>query len=841
MQRSDCCFATPQLSFENHLVSDNVSFRRRLSKKGSSGKSKSVNFSDVTTYSFERQQGSSSIPDTGWCTIGMAQKHFGVSRLDLHQYRLLRRLRRKQRGLNALKDETGVNTSNRGRGRGRMRGRAKRVNNNCRSPGDSCRVPNFSPPPLSPQVGSDNPLFTETLTDGVYATPPPPYLTPPSPRRLVYCLDDPSLCTSVFNSLDLMDTDSEASLDHAPPLSSPGRKKSSRQKLMPLNSAERIRLLRSSGITKIDGSERLVCSFIRTMRSRVGCNCGPTDSCKPGRCSCADEGIPCQVDRESFPCTCAATGCCNPSGRNEFSREQVRAHAEHVLARVSSKSPIKPVKSPRNVSGGVMSANLDLSTSNGACTLCSLDSSKTILSSSTPLSSFTGNNMHQKPVHNSNSPTNNSQWLLNRSNIRISSSSKNISPIPVVNNNNNNDVDNDNEIGWLHQCSEPIRTPGKKNRSVALNSIETTIPITAAGDCLQQNSSNPPANFTPDHKKNSRIVIDLTLSPSDGDDDDSGGGGGGDKLRKSPKSKRDRSRPAVHRQTPLIKSTKSSPCEDKYSKSHKTKQSSLSVLHTSSVIDSFSDMPIITAQDYNNDVDDESPSGCRNSPLLKFAQRRRSRSEEPSRELRNCDITPVKMISNYCENVNNNDDNSIIDCVASPDSSFVNNNNRMMNRCTTNDADDGDDGSITQSPGASNTDLRWSSAGNKNKYGMITKSAPNSPYTPNPIKDNCSFGRISLRRRAILRLPVTPSKRAAGQSNRQRSAANSPASRNPLQSTPSGSNSPTVAKSSSSSAAASSSSSLCKNNSMSSTKQSFIDHNHNNNNHGNSVIDNNSN
>ncbi|VDQ06932.1 unnamed protein product [Trichobilharzia regenti] len=296
MQRSDCCFATPQFSSENQLVSDNVTFHRRVSKKGSSENSKSVNFSDVTIYSFERQQGSSTIPDTGWCTIGMAQKHFSVSRLDLHQHRLLQRLRRKQRRLNSLKDGTGVNPSNRGRGRGRIRGRAKRVNNISCSPGDSCRVPNFSPPPpLSPQVSTDDPLFTETLTNAVYATPPPPYLSPPSPRRLVYCLDDPSLYTSVFNSLDLMDTDSEASLDHAPPLNSPGRKRSSRVKMMPLNSAERIRLLRSSGITKIDGSERLVCSFIRTMRSCVGCNCDPTDSCKPGQCSCADEGIPCQV------------------------------------------------------------------------------------------------------------------------------------------------------------------------------------------------------------------------------------------------------------------------------------------------------------------------------------------------------------------------------------------------------------------------------------------------------------------------------------------------------------------------------------------------------------------
>ncbi|VDP99842.1 unnamed protein product [Trichobilharzia regenti] len=106
------------------------------------------------------------------------------------------------------------------------------------------------------------------------------------------------------------------------------------------------------------------------------------------------------------------------------------------------------------------------------------------------------------------------------------------------------------------------------------------------------------------------------------------------------------------------------------------------------------------------------------------------------------------------------------------------------------------------------------------------------------MNDNSRFGRISLRRRAILRLPVTPSRRTPGQSNRQRNF-NSPTTScgNRLQTTPNPSNSLTVAKSS-----PSSSSSLWKNNSMSSVKQSFIDHNNDSdNNRGNLVIDNNSN
>ncbi|CAH8555246.1 unnamed protein product [Schistosoma turkestanicum] len=323
-----------------------------------SNREKSIRFSGVTVYSFARQQGFSSIPDDGWCTLGMAQKHFSVSQLDLHQHRILQRLRRKQRKLLSQKSRFIPEMSGRGRGKSKIKGRGRRANGLCsRSPGDSCRVPILSsPPPLSPQIGPEKFHIidpTDSAIPGSYATPPPPCLSPPSPRRFLHTLDESFLNNNICNSLDSMDTDSEASLDQIPSINSSERTHNNTQeKLMPIHSAARIKLLRSSGVREIDESERLVCTFIRAMRSRVGCNCGPKNSCIPGQCSCADDGIPCQVDRASFPCSCTVNDCCNPNGRNEFSHEQVRAHTQHVLARTFSPDAKSRTISPKPPTSG---------------------------------------------------------------------------------------------------------------------------------------------------------------------------------------------------------------------------------------------------------------------------------------------------------------------------------------------------------------------------------------------------------------------------------------------------------------------------------------------------------
>lgn len=48
-------------------------------------------------------------------------------------------------------------------------------------------------------------------------------------------------------------------------------------------------------MSTFDESERLVCSYLRAARSRVGCDCGPRNPCLPGLCPCSINEIPCQV------------------------------------------------------------------------------------------------------------------------------------------------------------------------------------------------------------------------------------------------------------------------------------------------------------------------------------------------------------------------------------------------------------------------------------------------------------------------------------------------------------------------------------------------------------------
>ncbi|TNN08977.1 Cysteine/serine-rich nuclear protein [Schistosoma japonicum] len=253
VQPSGTCSTTPQVPPNCRLSCLRVCSADEEASQNKSSRSKSIRFSGVTVYSFARQQGFSSIPDSGWCTLGMAQKHFSVSRMDLQQYRLLQKLRRRQRRLLSQKSRFASNISARERGRSKIKAKSKRTNGLCsRSPGDSCRVPMVSsPPPLSPQVTFDRFPFIDPSDNTVlnsHATPPPPCLSPPSPRRFIHSLDDSLVNSNIFNSLDSLDTDSEASLDHIPSSkSSQYRQNNTREKLMPVHSTARIRLLRSSG------------------------------------------------------------------------------------------------------------------------------------------------------------------------------------------------------------------------------------------------------------------------------------------------------------------------------------------------------------------------------------------------------------------------------------------------------------------------------------------------------------------------------------------------------------------------------------------------------------------
>ncbi|KAF8569808.1 hypothetical protein P879_06477 [Paragonimus westermani] len=314
------------------------------------GSAKCVQFSGVVIYSFAREQGFSSIPDTGWCSLGMARHHFSVTRYDMHHYQILIRLRRRRRRMLLQNSRALLNRNNVGRPilpHGLRTKRISSLSTFCdetrMSPGDSCRVPNFpSPPPLSPQLipeRSTLPEFSSPLTNGTscnaQATPPPPCLSPPSPRRVLANFEDSLVNSNTVSYPESLDTDSEASLDHIPTMHNLKTVRSSRSKLLPIHASARIRMLKESGVTRLDESERAVCLSVRATRSRIGCDCGPRHPCTPGRCSCIEDGVQCQVDKAAFPCSCLATSCHNPNGRTEFSHEQVRAYVHNVLQRVN--------------------------------------------------------------------------------------------------------------------------------------------------------------------------------------------------------------------------------------------------------------------------------------------------------------------------------------------------------------------------------------------------------------------------------------------------------------------------------------------------------------------------
>ncbi|CAH8641539.1 unnamed protein product [Schistosoma rodhaini] len=707
VQSSSCCSTASHLTQE-HPPNHSVCHISGEKAKCKDSVGKSIRFSGVTIYSFARQQGFSSIPDNGWCTLGMAQKHFSVSRLDLRQHKILQRLRRRQQKLLSQKCPFVPNISGRGRGKNKIKGRGKRANGLCsRSPGDSCRVPILSPPPpLSPQISYDKVNFvghTDNTISSSHATPPPPCLSPPSPKRFLHTLDESLVDNSICNSLDFLDTDSEASLDHVPSVNSSKRtQNNSREKLMPLHSAARIRLLRSSGVVEIDESERLVCSYIRAMRSRVGCNCGPKNSCIPGQCPCADDGIPCQVDRASFPCSCAADGCRNPNGRNEFSREQVRTHTQHVLARWTSDYSDQPVKSPLYMS------EAELSTPNGACSLC-LDCSKTVtMSPNSPM--FLSSNRYSELVQQLNLSLDN-QFLSTPCTDVTHTKDYNIPPIDTT------------EENWSDHspCSKPL----KRSRLISNHN-------NSADNQVLQNSVVSSVSFS-----GSPLMIDLTLSPDE------------KSLNSSPKSTRDRNRLTNNEQTPFSKQS----CPMSIPKVPHTQCASLDnncitisdipeaprscFTNEISNDDSLSDISVIIN---NNDINKDFQS------VTKVIHRRRSRSADTTGSS-NDDNFPMEMSNNHSKNVEN-----ILNHIFSLDSfgCDVTKSSSSVKQ-------------LSQVPNGfeyakSNTCSAVTSIMNtNNKDCLLSKSAPNSPYLQ---KNDYPYGRISLRRRAIPRTPlITPLRR----------------------------------------------------------------------------------
>nr|CDS31428.1 cysteine:serine rich nuclear protein 3 [Hymenolepis microstoma] len=106
--------------------------------------------------------------------------------------------------------------------------------------------------------------------------------------------------------------------------------------LQPLPVKRRRIMLRKAGLTKIDSSEKQECEEIRKSRTECGCTC-VGGVCDPYTCECALNGIPCQVDRASFPCVCLSPrNCANPEGRVEFNPMRVRTHYLHTRLRLES-------------------------------------------------------------------------------------------------------------------------------------------------------------------------------------------------------------------------------------------------------------------------------------------------------------------------------------------------------------------------------------------------------------------------------------------------------------------------------------------------------------------------
>ncbi|CAH8624403.1 unnamed protein product [Schistosoma curassoni] len=714
VQSSSCC-STTHLSQEYPPPHNSTCHTNLEKSKCKDNVGKSIKFSGVTVYSFARQQGFSSIPDNGWCTLGMAQKHFSVSRLDLRQHRILQKLRRRQQKLFSQKCQFVADISGRGRGKNKIRGKGKRANGLCsRSPGDSCRVPILSPPPpLSPQISYDKVNSVDQTDNAIlssHATPPPPCLSPPSPRRFLHTLDESLVNNNICNSLDSLDTDSEASLDYVPSINSSKRtQNNSREKLMPIHSAARIRLLRSSGVVEIDESERLVCSFIRAMRSRVGCNCGPKNSCIPGQCSCADDGIPCQVDRASFPCSCAANGCRNPNGRNEFSREQVRTHTQHVLARLASDNSVQPVKSPLDMSEAV------LSTPNGACSLC-LDRSKTMTMSPNSPISLSGNK-YSEPVQQLKISLDN-QFLSTSCTDVTHIKDYNISPIDIT------------EDNWSDHspCSKPL----KRSRLVSNHN-------NSADNQAVQNSVVPSLSFS-----GSPLIIDLTLSPDE------------ESPNNTPKSTRDRNRFTNNEQTPLSKQsvpmyipkvplTEFASQDNNYITTSDIPEAPRSCFTTGILNDdSLLDISVINNNDNNINKDSQS--------VTIIIHRRRSRSADTTGSC-DGDNFPMEMRNNHPKNVDSILKHILtvdpVVCDVTKSSSSVKQLSEVPNEFEY---------------AKSNTCWPITSIMNAdNKDCLLSKSAPNSPCLQ---KNDFPYGRISLRRRAIPRTPIiTPSRKVLTQSN----------------------------------------------------------------------------
>lgn len=103
-----------------------------------------------------------------------------------------------------------------------------------------------------------------------------------------------------------------------------------------LTSEERKKLLRFAGVKSWKKTEMKHAREIRLSRLNCGCNCG--DFCFPQTCSCCLNGIGCQVDEGTFPCSCRPNCCLNKEGRHGYDALSISRHRMETLNRVRTNS-----------------------------------------------------------------------------------------------------------------------------------------------------------------------------------------------------------------------------------------------------------------------------------------------------------------------------------------------------------------------------------------------------------------------------------------------------------------------------------------------------------------------
>ncbi|CAK8675046.1 unnamed protein product [Clavelina lepadiformis] len=243
-----------------------------ISKRRKSSRSKIVSFKGVTVYFFPRKQSFITVPSQGGSTLGMSLKHNHSVQMTLNQHKCAIARRRKA----AIKKH---------KHQQRIDAKVKQLKQ---------RYPSME---------------SAHLMSMVMEVEPPLQDSPDSSSSEEYYEND--LCNEDHKHEEVDD-------DYF--------------FLQPISTKKRRLMLKIAGVQRIDSEEKLSNKLTRESREVCGCECEGV--CNPATCHCAQMGIPCQVDRESFPCSCAVSGCYNPRGRVEFDVDRVRNHYIRTMRRL---------------------------------------------------------------------------------------------------------------------------------------------------------------------------------------------------------------------------------------------------------------------------------------------------------------------------------------------------------------------------------------------------------------------------------------------------------------------------------------------------------------------------